>query len=166
MEEIKIRKMRAQDFEIIMKIFNETDFGCVGIKEMLKPGKQEQMMMMREVLRGVVTDEHILVIEKSGKVVGYATLQETSNTWHIGQLVIMSDYRGKGIGKKFMKKIKEMAKTCKKNILLECYEENNTFFLKQGFRKMREDEIETEYKWDYPREKLEDLKINKEEEGR
>ena len=30
MKEI-IRKMKVEDFETIMKIFDETDFGCVGI---------------------------------------------------------------------------------------------------------------------------------------
>lgn len=154
-----IRKMKAEDFEVIMKMFDETNFGCVGMKEMYKPGRQEQMLMMREVLREEATDERILVIENSGEVVGYATLQETDDNWHIGQFVIDSAHRGKGIGKSFMGRIKEMAKRCKRNILLECYEKDNTFFLKQGFQKTQEDEIETAYEWDYQREIKEETEL-------
>ena len=156
-----IRKMKAEDFETIMKIFDETDFGCVGIKEFYKPGRQEQMMMMREVLRGESLDEKILVIENSDGVVGYVTIQETSDNWHIGQIAIDSMHRRQGLGKYFMERIKEMAKRCKRSISLECYEKDNTFFLKQGFQKVSEDEIETEYKWNYQKEK-EDTQVKKE----
>ena len=143
-----IRKMKIEDFEKIMEIFDETDFGCVGIKEIYKPGRQEQMLMMREVLREE-TEERILVLENSDEVIGYAVIQESNDNWHIGQFAIASNYRGQGMGKYFMKNIQEMAKKCKKNISLECYEKDNAFFSKQGFEKISEDEIETEYKWNY-----------------
>ncbi len=147
-----IRKMKIEDFEKIMEIFDETDFGCVGIKEIYKPGRQEQMLMMREVLREE-TEERILVLENSDEVIGYAVIQESNDNWHIGQFAIASNYRGQGMGKYFMKNIQEMAKKCKKNISLECYEKDNAFFSKQGFEKISEDEIETEYKWIYQNSK-------------
>ena len=156
MKEI-IRKMKVEDFETIMKIFDETDFGCVGIKEIYKPGRQEQMMIMREVLRKESLNERILVIENGDGVIGYAIIQETPNNWHIGEFAIDSSHRGQGIGRYFMEQLKEMAKKCKKNISLECYDKDNLFFLKQGFQKINEDEIETEYKWEYQR-KIEEKK--------
>lgn len=159
----RIRKMTVEDFEEIMKIFDETDFGCVGIKEIYKPGRQEQMMMMREVLKEESTDERIIVIEEEGKVLGYATIQETPENWHIGQFAISFNYRGQGIGKYFMGRIKEMAKRCKRTISLQCYDKDNVFFLKQGFQKVNEDEFETEYKWEYQKEK-EEIKEKEERE--
>ena len=118
----KVRKFIIEDFDKVMKIFDETDFGCVGEKDIYKPGRQEQMLMMREVLRGVSADEKILVYDRLGEVLGYATIQETDTNWHIGEFAIDSEFRRQGIGRNFMSVIKALAIRCHRSITLETFD--------------------------------------------
>lgn len=153
MEE-NIRKMQIEDFEEIMKIFNVTNFGCIGMKELFKPEKQEQMLMMREILSGMCKTEELIILEKNNKLIGYATIQEIEkNTWHIGQIAINPNYQKQGNGKKLLKKIQQLAQENKKDILLECFEKDNQFFTKENFEKIKEDKIVTYYIWRYDRKK-------------
>lgn len=148
----KIRKFTISDFDAVMKIFDETDFGCVGEKEIYKPGRQAQMLMMREVLRGVTTNERILVYDRQGEVLGYATIQEMNNNWHIGEFAIAPAYRKRGYGGAFMAAIKALAIRGKKSISLETFDKDNKFFVKQGFKKIDEDDFLTSYKWENQRQ--------------
>ena len=148
----KVRKFAIGDFDEVMKIFDETDFGCVGENDIYKPGRQEQMLMMREVLRGVYADEKILVYDRLGQVLGYVTIQEQNNDWHIGEFVVDPAYRGQGIGSYFMEVIQKLAIRCNKNILLESFDKNNRFFLKHGFEKVSEDDLIANYRWEYQRQ--------------
>lgn len=149
----KVRKFTVEDFDRVMKIFDETDFGCVGEKDIYKPGRQEQMLMMREVLRGVSPDERILVYDRLGEVLGYVTIRQTDTDWHIGEFAIDSAYRKQGLGSNFMATIKSLAIRCHKNISLESFDKDNKFFLKQGFKKVNEDDLIAKYMWEYQRQK-------------
>lgn len=159
MKNDKVRKFVIEDFDKVMKIFDETDFGCVGDKDIYKPGRQEQMLMMREVLRGVSKDEKILVYDRLGEVLGYVTIQETDTNWHIGEFAIDPKYRKQGIGSIFMDIIKDLAIKCKKTISLESFDKNNKFFLKQGFKKVYEDYLIANYRWEKQRQ------VNKEKDN-
>ena len=153
----KGRQFTIEDFDKVMKIFDETDFGCVGEKDIYKPGRQEQMLMMREVLRGVSADEKILVYDRLGEVLGYATIQETDTNWHIGEFAIDSEFRRQGIGRNFMSVIKALAIRCHRSITLETFDRDNKFFEKQGFKQIAEDDFTTNYRWENQRV------VNKEE---
>lgn len=147
-----VRKFVIEDFDKVMKIFDETDFGCKGDKEIYKPGRQAQMLMMREVLRGDSIDEKILVYDRNGKVIGYATIEENDKNWHIGEFAIDLPYRKQGIGSKFMSAIKLLAQKLNKRIILECFDKDNTFFIKQGFKKISEDELLISYIYESQRQ--------------
>lgn len=52
-----------------------------------------------------------------------------------------------------MNKIQQLAQSNKKNIILECFEKENTFSTKQNLKKVAEDDILTYYQWEYVRQK-------------
>ncbi len=142
-----IRKFKVEDFDDVMDIFNGTDFGCTGLNEIYKPGKQTQSFMMREILRGE-SDEALLVLEIDGEVKGYSIVQNFNDGfWHISQIAVNQNDRNKGYGRKLMNKIQKLAKKSNKDIKLECFDKDNHFFAKQGFEKENEDECLTYYVW-------------------
>lgn len=146
-----IRKLKVEDFESIMNIFEETDFGCTGLNDIYKPGKQTQSFMMREILRGDSSEE-LLVIEIDGTIKGYVIVQNFDDSfWHISQIAVDQNNRNKGYGRKLMNKVQGLAKKSNKDIKLECFDKDNHFFTKQGFEIENEDDVLTYYVWKHER---------------
>ena len=147
-----IRKFEIKDYEAVMNIFRETDFGCTGINDIFKPGEQTQSFMLREILRGE-SDEELLVLLIDEIVKGYVIVQNVDEKfWHISQIAIDEVDRNKGYGRKLLTKVQELAKKSNKDIKLECFDKNNEFFLKQGFEIENEDEILVYYNWNHQKD--------------
>ena len=88
-----------------------------------------------------ITNSIVLVVEEKEKIVGTAKLlveQKFHNNFskmgHIEDVVVLEEYRGKGIGKLLMKKLIEFGKEkgCYK-IVLNCNQENVEYYKKLGF---------------------------------
>lgn len=84
---------------------------------------QEAVLGTRTELRAIVENRNnvMIVVQDGHRVVGVATLyvlqKVGKRTGHVEDVVVDSDYRGQGIGKKLMKEVIAAAKTRKLSVL-------------------------------------------------
>lgn len=142
MEKEKIRKAEEGDLEQLCNLLHQ-----------LSPQKgDERKDAIEEEFRKIRADSNYrLVVYEDERIIGTAMLFVQRNLSHNGRAVghienVVTDKtaRGKGIGKKLIDYLTEVAKknNCYK-IRLDCTKNNSGFYEKCGFRKT--DEIEMRY---------------------
>lgn len=129
-----IRRIEEKDKGAYLRLFNDENFGCIGINSNLKPSIYEEERIVSKIIDKSIIDEEVLVVEDKGEFIGYASISRTSeHIYHIGQFVIRKDKQRQGYGTKLMKQIKRHASQDNCEIVLECISSATEFFKKQGF---------------------------------
>ena len=145
---IRIRPIKEEDKGPYLRLFNNEDFGCVGMYSNLKPSIYAEERAITRIIDKSNLSEEVLIIEDNEEFIGYALIsRESEHVYHIGQFVIRKDKQGQGYGKTLMKEIKKYASSDDCAIELECLTTAREFFIKQGF----ENHYETTFT--YPRKK-------------
>ena len=106
MNMVKIRKAKLKDLEEITKIYNEAILKTVSTFDTEIKSIQEQKLWFEN--HG--SKNPILVAEKNGFVIGWASLSQWSDRCAYSDtaeisLYVKEKYQGKGIGKKLMESI-------------------------------------------------------------
>lgn len=134
MRKINIRPIEERDKGNYLRLFQNEDFGCIGINSDLKPTIYEEERILSGVLNGSIISTAILVIEENNDFIGYATISRPSkHKYHVGEFVIRKDKQRQGYGTMLMNEIKEYAASDDASIALECISNGTDFFKKQGF---------------------------------
>ena len=123
-----VRSATLEDYEVFREIYDNTILG-LDIKQEGKtsPPKinlAEDDKLSKNFYREII--EHptnkVLVCCKNGNIIGYTIIDiKKDKKWYINEFAIKYECMGKGYGKKFCKKIIEMARESKvKKISLFC----------------------------------------------
>ena len=132
--DLVIRPIEERDKGNYLRLFNEEDYGCIGINSDLKPSIYEEEGIVTGVINQSIVSTAILVVEENGEFIGYASISRPSeHRYHIGQFVIRKDKQKKGYGKRLMEEVKSYASSDDCDITLECISKAIGFFKKQGF---------------------------------
>lgn len=144
------------DIDVYLREPSEDDlFQLLPLLEELSPreniGTPPPISEMRGRLGNMIEDKNgmTIVAEYNSEIVGTATLVVQDNLTHEGRpighienVVTKQGFRGRGIGKILIEKLKEIGrkKGCYK-IVLSCRQDNVQFYEKSGFRKSGEVEM-------------------------
>lgn len=126
-----LRRLEEKDLPECMEI----------LKELTIVGEVDYLKIYKEISEN--PNHYIFVYEIENKVVGMATIliepkfiHGGSKIGHIEDVVVSSNYRNLGIGKKLISKCLEMAKDKKcYKVILDCDQKNNEFYEKLNFIK-------------------------------
>lgn len=146
---VKIREYQPSDKTGVKKCINELKNYESLFDEDYLTGRKAVEALFKNLLRSRKTkDGQIFVAEVNDKVVGFISLEIENkndelivgkvNSVYISDLVVLSKYRRRGIGKKLLQKADEYAK--KKNIsfikliVFSDNKEAKRFYKKAGFR--------------------------------
>lgn len=145
MTDDRIREAQEGDLENVLNLLYQ-----------LSPQKEgERGGNLEEKYKGIIQDSnyHLAVYDKNGKIIGTAMLLVQRNLSHHGKPVghienVVTDIsaRGKGIGKKLISYLTEIAaqSNCYK-VILNCSEDNSAFYEKCGFRRTGEVEMRRDF---------------------
>ncbi len=127
---MRIRKASEKDKPEIIKL----------VKEVLKEifGKAENLQDLENIRKNF---ELFLVAEEKGKIIGTLGIKNEGDA-RISRMYVKKNKRGKGVGKKLMKKAIDFCKNKFNRIFLTTYKKMNSkdFYKKQGFKEYKQDE--------------------------
>ena len=138
---MQIRKVKLEDLKEL-----------IGLLEQLSPhSEQIDLEKLQTILDNITKDEkhYLCVVEEDNQVIGTGVLLIQLNISHNGRpyghienIVVDSDHRKKGIGKKIVLHLLEKAKeaNCYK-VILNCIEKNIPFYEKYGITPTGEIEL-------------------------
>lgn len=137
---MNIRKANLEDLKEIVRLLNQ-----------LSPSEEAEFGKLKEIFDKMIKDEnyYLCVAEEGKELVGTGLLLIQMNLSHSGRpyghienIVVDSNHRGKGIGKKIISYLIEKAKenNCYK-IILDCKKENVAFYEKCSFKETGEVEM-------------------------
>ncbi|WP_444995864.1 GNAT family N-acetyltransferase [Aliikangiella sp. IMCC44359] len=88
----------------------ENYVGCISDDEALW-----RLLLMadpnKEVVSGYIKSAKIVIAKANREIVGVAVLTKTKSIYELKNIAVLSDYQGKGLAKRLIKKIKQMAKS-------------------------------------------------------
>ncbi len=130
---VTIRRIEEYDKSNYLNLFNQEDFGCIGMLEDQKPSIYTEEKVISQVISKEIIDTECLIIEDEQGFIGYALISRRQNSFYIGEFVIHSSRRKQGFGKKLLDEIIKYASKEEVNIDLECFSMAVPFFKKMGF---------------------------------
>lgn len=135
---IIVRTIEDRDCQDYLKLFDEEDFGCIGINEDQKPSVYETKKFLQSVIDKATIDEEVLVLESMREFVGYVTVSRPHrNQYHIGSIAVRREKRKQGYGTLLLDIVKELAQRDNCHVKLECINESFGYFKNQGFKNSR-----------------------------
>lgn len=131
---VTIRPVEKRDKGSYLRLFQNEDFGCVGINADLKPSIYTEEKIVTGVIEKSILSTEILILEDNGEFIGYASISRPSeHSYHVGHIAIRKDRQNQGYGTMLMNEIKDYAAHDDCDISLECISSAAPFFKKQGF---------------------------------
>lgn len=134
--EVSIREVTLRDFDQVF-----------GLLKQLWAGRDLDYADMKKVFdHNLNAPDHFYIVAHSGpQIVGYCSLMVKHNLWqqgllgNVNEMVVEENYRGKGIGKKLMERIIQIAReqNCKCLELESSFhrEKAHAFYEELGFDK-------------------------------
>jgi len=134
-QKILIRTIEEKDKNNYLKLFDEENFGCIGINEDQKPSLSETKRFLQLVIDKEIIDEEILVLESTDEFIGYVTVSRPhKNQYHIGSIAVRKEKRKQGYGTLLLDIVKELARKDNCYVKLECINESFSYFKNQGLK--------------------------------
>lgn len=131
---ILVRTIEEKDKNNYLKLFDEEDFGCIGINEDIKPSLSETNRFLQLVIDKEIIDEEVLVLESLGEFIGYVTVSRPHrDQYHIGSIAVRKEKRNCGYGTLLLDIVKALALKDNCYVKLECINEAYRYFQNQGF---------------------------------
>lgn len=102
----EIRRCRSEDFEDLLPLFRE-----------LWPDKPTNRSALRRIYKQELASKSgaYLCVVKQRRIVGFGSLKIKNSLWlegslaHIDELVVKSEYRGKGVGAALLRRLEMLA---------------------------------------------------------
>ncbi len=109
----------------------------------------QQFELQRLHYRTHYADTHFDVIEHDGLPAGRLYLQQVSGQFRIIDIVLMPEWRNKGVGTAILKALMETARACGKDIdiFVEKFNPALAWYLRLGFREFEDMGVYTEMRW-------------------
>lgn len=135
---ILIRTIEEKDRNNYLRLFDEEDFGCVGINWDQKPSLSAINEMITQIIDKEDISEEILILEDNNQFIGFITVDRPSkDQYHIGSVAVRKEKRKQGYGTLLLDTVKELAQKDNCYVTLECINESYRYFQKQGFQNLK-----------------------------
>jgi len=149
-ENFIIRRAKQEDLQNLLNLLN--------LLNQLSPPQQDQninLEALNQILLKIIQDNnyYLCIFESNNKIIGTGTLLIQMNLSyqgrpysHIENVVVDKEQRGKGIGKKIINHLIEIARqrNCYK-VILNCEKHNTAFYEKSGMKETGEVEMRIDF---------------------